>query len=349
MRITNTYMTRNYLGNLNNALELYNKSGDRINSGRKLSKMSDNVSDGTRALSIRTQSYKNEQIQENVKKAGETLTVAESNLMSIKDIIDNIHSKCVEALNGPKESAAEIFSIDFDSVKEQIIEFANCKYNDSYVLGGTNNQEPPFSVNQSGELYFNGTKVSEIAKKDGLFMGQDGFGLEVAQSRSVYIDVGINMTVKDGKVDPRTAFNMSENGLDALGYGTTTLKYTNAQGQEASFTAPNNAYELIGEMAECLREPRDYEKLAVLNDHLKETFDGLVNEIADIGIRTNYLDRHSTRLEDEEDVLTKIQNDLEYIKETDELINNKNMEYSWLLTLQFGSKVLPQSLMDYIK
>lgn len=346
MRITNTFMTRNYLNNLNNSLDLYNQSGERIHSGRKLSKMSDNVSDGTRALSIRTQFYKNEQIQENVKKAGETLTVAESNLMSIKDIIDNVHSKCVEALNGPKASAAEIFSIDFSAVKDQIVEFANCKYNNTYVLGGTNNQEPPFSVDDNGDLFYNGVAVNEIEKQNGSFQSN---GKEVPYSSSVYIDVGINMVVKDGKVDPRTAFNMSESGLDALGYGTTELKYKDDQGNEVTFNAPNNAYELIGEMSDCLKEPVNYEKLAVLNDHLKETFDGLVNEIADIGIRTNYLDRHSSRLEDEEDVLTKIQNDLEYIKETDELVNNKNMEYSWLLTLQFGSKVLPQSLMDYIK
>ena len=348
MRITNTYMTRNYLANLNNSLELYNKSGDKLNSGRKISKMSDNVSDGTRALSIRTQFYKNEQIQENVKKAGETLSVAESNLMSIKDIIDNVHSKCVEALNGPKESAAEIFSLDFTAVKDQIVEFANCKYNDSYVLGGTNNQSAPFTVNSNGNLLFNGTKVNNITKTGGVFKNQ-ATNSEVAYSQSVYMDIGIDMVVKNGVVDPRTAFNMTENGLDALGYGTSTLEYTDDKGNKQTFDAPNNAFEIIGEMASCLNEPKNYEKLAVLNDHLKKTFDGLVNEIADIGIRTNYLDRHSSRLEDEEDVLTKIQNDLEYVKETDELINNKNMEYSWLLTLQFGSKVLPQTLMDYIK
>ena len=45
MRITNNYMTRNYLGNLNNALDLYNQSGEKIHSGRKLNKMSDNVSE----------------------------------------------------------------------------------------------------------------------------------------------------------------------------------------------------------------------------------------------------------------------------------------------------------------
>ena len=348
MRITNTFMSRNYLNNLNNSLELYNQSGERIHSGRKLNKMSDNVSDGTRALSIRTQFYKNEQIQENVRKAGETLSVAESNLTSIKDIVDNVHAKCIEALNGPKESAAEIFAIDFDAVKNQIVEFANCKYNECYLLGGTNNKDVPFTVNQGGELCYNGTSVNRIYKQDGLFKSEIS-GAEVDFSRSVYIDVGINMAVKNGTVDPRTAFNMTVSGLDALGYGYTEMEYTDDKGNKVSFNAPNNLYQIIGEMSDCLHDPQNFEKLAVLNDHLKEGFSDLVNEISDIGIRTNYLDGHTSRLEDEEDVLTKIQNELEYIKETDELVNNKNMEYSWLLTLQFGSKVLPQSLMDYLK
>ena len=42
MRITNNYMTRNYLNNLNSSLELYNNSGNRLNTGRKFSKMSEN-------------------------------------------------------------------------------------------------------------------------------------------------------------------------------------------------------------------------------------------------------------------------------------------------------------------
>lgn len=344
MRITNNYMSRNYLGNLNRSLELYNQSGNKLNSGRKLSKMSDNVSDGTRALTIRTQSYKNEQIQENVKKAGETLTVAESNLTSIKDIVDNVHAKCVEALNGPKSTANEIFALDFDSVKNQIVEFANCKYNDTYILGGTNNSDVPFKV-VDDTLFYNGKAVDNIEKTNGYF--HTGSSI-VPDSGNLYLDIGINMTIKSGEVDPRTAFNMSVSGLDALGYGKSEVTYQDENGNSITSSMPNNLYSIIDEMANCL-EKQDYEKLGVLNDHLKESFNNLVNEIADIGIRTNYLERHSSRLEDESDVLAGIQNDLEYIKETDELINNKTMEYSWLLTLQYGSKVLPQSLMDYVK
>lgn len=344
MRVTNNYITRNYLGNLNRALDLYNKSGNKMNSGRKFTKMSENVSDGTRALTIRTQAYKNEQIQENVKKANESMTIAESNLTSILEIVENINSETIKALNGTNSSVSGIFETDFNAIKEQIVEFANCQYNNTYVLGGTNTQSIPFTI-QNGDLMFNGMNVNDIQKTNGKFMVGN---TEVPFSQSVYIDIGISMTVKNGQVDPRTAFNMSVSGLDCLGYGTSQITYDDVDGNKHTITAPNNIYELIDEMAKCL-DQKDFEKLAGLNDHLRKAFDNLNNRISDIGVKTNYLDRHLSRLEDESDVLEEIQVNLEYIKDTDELINNKAMEFSWLLTLQYGSKILPQTLMDYVK
>ncbi len=344
MRITNNYMTRNYLNNLNSSLNLYNESGNRLNTGRRFTKMSENVSDGTRALNIRTQSYKNEQIQENVKKASENLYVAESNLMSIKDITENVYNNAIHALNGTNESANEIFKTDFEAIKNQIVEFANCRYNNTYVLGGTNNTSSPFTL-QDGELLYNGVNVNDIQKVGDRFMVGT---TEVPYSNSVYMDIGIDMTINNGRIDARTAFDMTVSGLDCLGYGMSEVTYENAGGEQVTEEFPNNIFEIMDEMATAVGE-KNYEKLGALNDHLKKGFDNLVMEISDIGIKTNYLDRHTSRLEDEEFILTEIQNDVEYIKETDELINNKSMEYSWLLTLQYGSKVLPKSLMDYVQ
>lgn len=344
MRVTNNAMTRNYLINLNNNLSLLNESGTRLQTGREFTKMSENVSAGTRALGIRTQMYKNEQIQSNVKKASESLTVAESNMMSLEDILNSVHEQTIKALNGTNDSVSNIFSINFDSLKNQIVEFANCKYNDTYILGGTNNQSAPFEV-KDGELFYNGVNVNSIEKTDGKFTSN---GEKVPFSDSIYIDIGIGLTVKNGAVDPRSAFNMSVSGLDCLGYGTTEITYKDINtNEEHTFEAPNNAYELLDEMSKCLEE-KDFDKLGALNDHLRKTVDNLVTQIADVGVRTNYLENHTGRLEDEEYVLTEIQNNLEYIKDTDELINQKSLEYSWLLTLQYGGKVIPQSLMDYI-
>ncbi len=344
MRVTNNAMTRNYLKNLNNNLSLLNETSNKLETGRNFNKMSENVSDGTRALNVRTQMYKNEQLQSNVKKSGESLSVAETNMMSLEGILNSVNEQTIRALNGPYESVSEIYSINFDSLKNQVIEFANCKYNDMYVLGGTNNKEVPFEV-KDGDLYYNGVNVNDVQKQDGVFYAN---GEKVPYSDSIYMDIGIGLNVKNGVVDPRSAFNMSVSGLDALGYGTSEITYQDRDGVDHTIEVPNNAYELLDEMSKCLKE-KDFDKLGALNDHLRGTIDDLVTEIADVGVRTNYLENHTGRLEDENYYMTDIQSNLEYIKDTDELINQKMREYSWLLTLQYGGKILPQSLMDYVK
>lgn len=361
MRVTNNAMNRNYLRNLNRNLDLYNQSGQRLQSGRKFEKMSDNVSDGTRALNIRTQSYKNEQYQENASKAYESLSVVEKNMMSIEDVLNSVHDQTIKALNGTNESASEIFSFDFSELKEQIIQFANCKYNDMYLLGGTNNKSVPFEV-KDGELCYNGINVNSITKIDGNFcypqvdengdpvLDDEGNQVmaKVPYGESIFMDIGIGISVKNGVVDPRSALDMSVSGLDALGCGRSDITYKDVNGIEHTINVPNNAYELLDEMSKALDE-RDFDKLGALNDHLKKTTNNLVIEIADVGVRTNYIENHIGRLETEEDYLTEIQTNLEYIKDTDELNTNKMLEFQWLLTLQYGGKVIPQSLMDYVQ
>lgn len=377
MRITDRSLSRNYLNNLTRNLKLYNESAMRLQSGRRFQKMSENVSDGTRALNLRTQQYKNKQYQENVKKAGESLTMAETNLTSIEDILNSVHEQTIKALNGTNESASEIFSIDFASLKNQVVEFANCKYNDMYILGGTNNKSVPFEVDENGDLLYNGVNVNRIVNIDGevgYFEDEEEYEAymeflnseesegsywdnvdreessfaKVPYSDDIFLDIGIGLSVKNGVVDPRSAFNMSVSGLDALGFGTTELTYKDVNGNEHTMTAPNNAYELLDEMSKAVAE-KDFDKLGALNDHLKETINDLVVEIADVGIRGHYLENHTNRLENEEDQITEIQQQVEFIDDKEELMIQKMLEFQWLLTLQYGGKVIPQSLMDYVQ
>jgi flagellar hook-associated protein 3 FlgL len=344
MRIANSMMTRNYLLNINNNLSSLNETSERLQTGREFTKMSDNVSAGTRALNTRTQLYKNEQLQVNIQKAGESLEVAETNLMTIEDILNSVREQTIKAVNGTNESASHIYEISFSSIKNQIIEFANCKYNDTYVLGGTNNKKSPFEV-VDGELQYNGVNVNDITKENGVFSAN---GEKVPYSDSIYLDIGLGLSVKNGVVDPRSAMNMSVSGLDALGYGTSEMTYQDRTGAYHTIEVPNNAYELINEMEKTVAE-KDFDKLIALNDHLKVTVEDLVTEIADVGIRTKYLENHFGRMGDEEFCLTEIQTNLEFVDDTKEIIAQKTKEYTWMLTLQYGGKVIPQSLMDYMR
>ena len=71
--------------------------------------------------------------------------------------------------------------------------------------------------------------------------------------------------------------------------------------------------------------------------------------IANLGTRAAFLESKGAQLEDEATDLEIIRKNVEGINETDEITKMQEYSQSWLLTLRFGSQILPQSLMDYIR
>ncbi len=342
MRVTQNALTRNYLNNMNNSLANLSASSDRLTTGRRFTKVSEDVSSGVNALKTRQKLYKSVQLQDNIKAADEELEVAETNLMSIKDIADTIHEQSIKVQNGTNMGEHETFAKNFDMLNSQIMELANCTYNDKYVLGGTNNSEnPPFTLNENGKVCFNGAEVNNISKQDGIYV--DGAGVTVPESGDVYMDIGLGLKFTGSDLNTNSAFKVSVSGIDSLGYGTEQVEYN---GKE--YEIPNNLCEVLSGMSEALRAD-DMDKFAAYEMQFKKQTDKLVTNVSEVGVRTNFLESNLSRLEDEELILTEKKANLEGVEDTDELIRYKSFDYSWMLTLQYGSKVLPQSLMDFVK
>ena len=350
MRVTQSSMSRNYINNLNNTLLRYNKSMDKVSSGRRFTKMSESVADGSRALRIRAQLYKNTQIQRNLSSVQEELNIAETNMMSVKGVLDTAHEQALRVQSGITEADNEyqIYSSLFNSYKDQVLQWSNAVYGDKFIFGGTNNGGYPFTINDGGELEYNGVNVNEISKDaDGNFV----YGTppkKVPYSDDIYVDVGLNVSVNAGKLDKKTALNISVSGLNAFGYGTTNVEYRCTDGTIKNFEVPNNIYVIFDEMAKAL-DARDMDKFAALDLQLTEQSRKLMVEVADIGVRGNYLSSTLSRYEDEELTLIEMQTNVEKINDVEEITTMRSHEYSWQLTLQFGSSFLPKSLMDYLR
>lgn len=364
MRVTQRSMSRNYINNLNSTLLKYNKSMDKVSSGRKFTKMSEAVADGSRALRIRAQLYKNEQMQRNLNSVSEELNVAETNMMSVKGVLDTAHEQALKVQNGTQEAGNEyqIYSSIFSSYKDQIFQWSNAVYGDKYLFSGTNNAKAPFALDGDGDLTYNDIKVSEItqdANGDYVYPVPDPTDptdptkvtmQKVPYSDDIYIDIGLNVTVNGTDVDKKTAFNTSVSGLASFGFGTSEVEYTNKEGETKTFDVPNNIYEIFDQMADELSkgEGCNMDKLAALDNKLTEQSKKLMVEVADIGVRSNYLSTTLSRYEDEELTLTEMQMKVEKINDSEEITTMRTYEYAWKLTLQFGSDFLPKSLMDYL-
>lgn len=346
MRVTHNSMTRHYLTNINKNLSDVSSSNNKIATGRAFTKMSENVTKGTRALGIRSQLYRNEQLQANAKTVREQFDVAEDNLTAVNDVLQTVNAKVIAALNGTNsQQELDIYAEEFDTIREGIMQFSNCTYDDKYIFGGTNHSGPPYTLNEEGALLFNGVPVSEITEDAGVYYQADG--TVVPYSEDIYLDVGLGMRFSEGKLDSRTALNSSVSGLKSMGFGTTEVVYEK-DGEEVTAEVPNNVYELIGAVCDSLREG-DMEYLRVLSDQIDTAMNNTVTSITDIGVRYQFVDNNISRLETEHLSLTEMKGNLEGISDTDEIIDYQSYMYAYSLTLQFGGDVVPQSLMDYIR
>jgi flagellar hook-associated protein 3 FlgL len=92
MRVTQSMITRNYLRNMNTGLSNLSETQERMTSGSKFSKASQNVADAARALKVRQSLFDNEQYLTNITQISGRLLSAESNLSSINAFLSRLTS-----------------------------------------------------------------------------------------------------------------------------------------------------------------------------------------------------------------------------------------------------------------
>ena len=347
MRVTARQITNSYIFNTNRNYEKVSEQMEKLQTGRGFNKMSQNISEGKKALKVRTAIYRNEQYIKNAKAANEQLQAAEQGLTSINDQLQTVKALTEKALNGTNtdETSRKIFQSTLEETKSGIIDGLNVKYLDKFILGGTNGNQP-YSVSSDGQIMLNGTKVSDIVLQDGKYV--DPEGIQVEMSGATYVDIGLGLKLNGDTFDEKSVFKMSFSGLEWTGNGKSDITYKNSDGEEVTETISNNVFDILTEMQSAL-EDNNTQKLGALNDKLNEQYDNVLTGISTLGTRSAYLESVQTKLGDEGASLDVSAKDHEGINDAEEISRMQEYNYAWLLTLKFGSQILPQSLMDYIK
>lgn len=320
---------------------------EKLETGRGYTRLSDNISQGKKALKIRTAIYRNEQYIKNAQAANEQILAAERGLTNINDQVQNVLALAEKALNGTNqdETSRKIFQATLEETKGAITDGLNTKYLDKFILGGTNG-ERPYTVSADGELMLNGTKVSEITLQDGKFV--DTQGNQVEKSGETFVDVGLGLKLNGDTFDEKTVFKMSFSGLEWTGSSTSDLTYKDADGNDVTETISNNLYDILTQMQSALAD-NNTQKLGALSDKLNKQYDNVLTGISTLGTRSAYLESVQTKLGDEGTDLAISAKEHEGINDATEISRMQEYNYAWMLTLKFGSQILPQSLMDYIR
>lgn len=322
MRITQKNLTRAYLSGLNRNISQLSKSNERLSSGKRINKVSDNVTDAQKALKVRNQLRNNEQFVRNIQSIQNEISAQESSAMQMNEILIDVKELLVKAGNGiNSDSDKLIIANEISQLNKSILQLVNVKTSDRYTFSGLNN-EAPIQVDASGNVLFNGVNVDDILETD-------------LDNDSIFIDIGIGLKF-DTQVDQSSVVQLNTSAIHLLGYG------KNGNG------TPNNLVSLLNKVVSDLKVG-DVSQISEYQKQLSKSVDRVLVQVTDIGTRYAYLENSISRLENEKLNLTDQQNHLESIDYEEETILNKSYDMAYQISLQLGSKVLPLSIFDFMR
>lgn len=334
MRITYRMMTSKYSTNLNSLSVQLDKLNTQVASGRKYARSSEDVSSAVRGYQIRRSLAKLEGYQGNITHAQGFLTNTESALGQMEDSLSEAVDKVLYGMNQTKTvEDRTIIARELETIQTQLLETLNTSVSDQYLFGGTNDQKP-FTLDASGKLLYNGTLVDSIT---------DGSPeLDAFKKDTMYVDIGLGVAFDDatGDLDRSSVYHYSLPGIGFVGNGV-----------DSTTGVSNNLYDLIGEIAKEFRKDDStysHDKADSLLGLLKKNVQKVYQATTEVGAKANYLDFMTSRYETQNDNLLERQTKVEGVDAAYVYIEFQTQKVAYQAALEMGTKVVQQSVFDYM-
>lgn len=317
LRVTNSMLSSNYLNNMNRNLGNMQKYQTQLSTGKEISKPSDNPYKASRIMNLYGELSNNNQFKENIKDVSNWLNTTDTALNQIGNVLGRIRELQVSAGNATY-SDGELLAIK-DEVSEKVKELSqvlNTNFDGNYIFGGTKSNSKPVTIDSStGKISY--ADKSGSPTTDATVLKQIAAGLNTEISQGVLIQYNITakdvLEFKDSSGADQTIMGLLKDITDGLG----TVPPTTVTGT-------------------CL-------------DKMDSAIANLLSKRSQVGAMQNRIESAELKNSDEtlnmKDILSKTE-DIDFTEKT--------MEYSIMQTvytasLQVSGKVLPMTLMDYLR
>lgn len=206
MRVTQSMLQNNMLNNLFKSQSMMDKYLTQINTGKKISRPSEDPVVAMKGMNFRTQVTEIEQYRRNASEIHNWMDNSDDALDKGTKVMQRLEYLAVQAANGTySEDERGAILEEVNQLKEQMMEIANTNVNGKYIFNGTDTNHPPFEMDENGKV---------IEKE------RDGSGNDLTrrnQPINIEVSKGINFEVN---VDPKIfdgVFGKIDNFIKALG------------------------------------------------------------------------------------------------------------------------------------
>lgn len=149
MRVTQTMLTNGNLNYINQNYNRYSKLMDQINSGKKITRPSDDPVIAMKGMRYRTEVVEVKQFQRNLNEGFNWMENSDAALDEAGSVLQRIRELAVQASNDSYgEDERKNIAKEIERLQEHIVALANTKVGDNYIFNGTDTTNPPINMSE---------------------------------------------------------------------------------------------------------------------------------------------------------------------------------------------------------
>ena len=359
-RISTSGKYSQLVADMQKQLSNYNKLTKQLASGSKLTSITDDPIATVNVLNTNRQLGQMDTFSSNVELAKTELSALDDLMDLANGYLSNAWNKATQANNQTySDTSLKALKVEIDEITKTMVDLANTEYDDNYIFSGANTKTVPYTMDDNGDIIYNGTPYSnkdyirqtEVA--DGVFevintTGDRVFGYYKAQGQ----DANGNNLFTD--VDGKTV-------VEKIGAaGAKTYEYENGtayNGDVGDLKAKEDYAGVMGalkKLSNSIQKVLDgdteggYAEMNSTLDMFKDSLSTITTEQTKFGGVYNRLEMTSSTLETNNENLTAYLSNLKDVDLTTAITNWMQAQYAYQASMQITSASMNMSLLNYM-
>lgn len=359
-RISTSGKYSQLVADMQKQLSNYNKLTKQLASGSKLTSITDDPIATVNVLNTNRQLGQMDTFSSNVELAKTELSALDDLMDLANGYLSDAWNKAVQANNQTySDTSLKALKVEIDEITKTMVDLANTEYDDNYIFSGANTKTVPYTMDDNGDIIYNGTPYSnkdyirqtEVA--DGVFevintTGDKVFGYYKAQGQ----DANGNNLFTD--VDGKTV-------VEKIGAaGAKTYEYENGtayNGDVGDLKAKEDYAGVMGalkKLSNSIQKVLDgdteggYAEMNSTLDMFKDSLSTITTEQTKFGGVYNRLEMTSSTLETNNENLTAYLSNLKDVDLTTAITNWMQAQYAYQASMQITSASMNMSLLNYM-
>jgi flagellar hook-associated protein 3 FlgL len=345
-------MVSNYNRNQNSAQVRMHEFQTQLSTQKKIARLSDDPVNIVKSLNARSRLYDVEQYKKNIEDARAWLTQTESALFELNELVKRGIELAVQAANDVfTDNDRTALSYEIRELRDQIGNLANSTLGDKFLFGGYNVSSAPFTFSpEDASFSFGPGNMVEVDNTGVLMYNFDESSIDVFENiplddeRLQRISYSMNVGLE---------FDVSIPGSNFLGYGVHETGEDEGKSRNV-YLIFNDFFNVINAMSELNVEEGEGAEILHQNAQpfirrLHNFQSHILSQMAEMGGRLARMDLMMDRYMKDELNYTQMKSDVEDLDLAEAIMWFSMTEAVYRASLGVGGRILPPSLMDFLR